>query len=455
MRALTVEPGRAGSLDVTEVPDPVAGPGVLLVDGLALGVCGTDREIVAGEYGWAPPGRERLVLGHESLGRVREAPPGSGFSPATWSSGWCGGRTRCRAGRARTASSTCAATAATPSAASRRSTVTAASCGRWRPSTRSPLDPRWSDVGVLMEPTTVVAKAWEQIERIGARGPGSSRGGCWSPAPGRSGCSPPCSAMQRGLDVHVLDRVTERPQAGGLVEALGATYHHGPVDEVAARLEPDVVIEATGAGQVVFDAMAAHRRLRHRLPDRRVRRGPPRSRSTRVAQPGDGAGERRRGRLGQRQPAPLPAGRATRWPRPTSTGSQRLITRRVPLARAAEALHADSRRRQGRHHLYDRTGDVGDARPIEDYALLGDLQTAALVGRDGAIDWLCLPRFDSPACFAALLHDDDRRHAGGSRPAAGGPATRRRYRDDTLILENRVGHAGRHRPGRGLHAAPR
>jgi GH15 family glucan-1,4-alpha-glucosidase len=71
---------------------------------------------------------------------------------------------------------------------------------------------------------------------------------------------------------------------------------------------------------------------------------------------------------------------------------------------------------------------------IEDYALLGDLQTAALVGRDGSIDWLCLPRFDSPACFAALLHDDDAGH-WRLAPAGGGPATRRRYRGDTLVLE--------------------
>jgi GH15 family glucan-1,4-alpha-glucosidase len=71
---------------------------------------------------------------------------------------------------------------------------------------------------------------------------------------------------------------------------------------------------------------------------------------------------------------------------------------------------------------------------IEDYALLGDLQTGALVSRDGDIDWLCLPRFDSPACFAALLDDEE---AGNWRiaPASGGPATRRRYRDDSLILE--------------------
>ncbi|CCG03919.1 glycoside hydrolase family 15 protein [Blastococcus saxobsidens] len=70
---------------------------------------------------------------------------------------------------------------------------------------------------------------------------------------------------------------------------------------------------------------------------------------------------------------------------------------------------------------------------IEDYGLIGDLQTAALVGRDGSIDWLCLPRFDSGACFAALLHDE---RAGRwlLAPAAGGRSNRR-YRDGTLILE--------------------
>jgi GH15 family glucan-1,4-alpha-glucosidase len=74
------------------------------------------------------------------------------------------------------------------------------------------------------------------------------------------------------------------------------------------------------------------------------------------------------------------------------------------------------------------------ASPIEDYALLGDLQTAALVGRDGSIDWLCFPRFDSPACFAALLGTEDNGH-WRIAPAAGGLADRRRYRGDTLVLE--------------------
>ena len=71
---------------------------------------------------------------------------------------------------------------------------------------------------------------------------------------------------------------------------------------------------------------------------------------------------------------------------------------------------------------------------IEDYALLGDLHTAALVGRDGSIDWLCLPHFDSPACFAALLGEMENGH-WLLAPAAGGTCTHRQYRGDTLVLE--------------------
>src|SRR5258708_5053515 len=72
--------------------------------------------------------------------------------------------------------------------------------------------------------------------------------------------------------------------------------------------------------------------------------------------------------------------------------------------------------------------------PIEDYALIGDCETAALVARDGSIDWLCWPRFDSGACFAALLGDASN---GRWRIAPHGAVlgVTRRYRRDTLILE--------------------
>src|SRR4051794_28154224 len=83
----------------------------------------------------------------------------------------------------------------------------------------------------------------------------------------------------------------------------------------------------------------------------------------------------------------------------------------------------------------------------EDYAIIGDCQTVALVGNDGSIDWLCFPRFDSGACFAALLgtRDNGRWSIAPAGGGAGGQeaghqetgvrASRRRYRDDTLILE--------------------
>ena len=71
--------------------------------------------------------------------------------------------------------------------------------------------------------------------------------------------------------------------------------------------------------------------------------------------------------------------------------------------------------------------------PIEDYAIIGDTETVALVSRAGSIDWLCLPRFDSGACFAALLGDPSNGH--WSLTPAAPRATRRRYREGTLVLE--------------------
>src|SRR6266436_7491225 len=70
LRAITVSPGKGGSARLEDVPGPPRSDGAVLVRALALGICGTDQEIVSGQYGTSPPGEARLILGHESLGRV-------------------------------------------------------------------------------------------------------------------------------------------------------------------------------------------------------------------------------------------------------------------------------------------------------------------------------------------------------------------------------------------------
>ncbi|WP_199512534.1 glucose 1-dehydrogenase [Nucisporomicrobium flavum] len=254
MRALTVQPGTAGSARIDDLPDPVATAGELLVEGVALGVCGTDREIAQGSYGWAPPGRDRLVLGHESLGRVRQAPPGSGFSPGDLVVGVvrrpdpvpCGACVHGEFDMCRNGRYTERGIKELDGYAAELWTLDTAYAVK--------LDPQLADVGVLMEPTTVVAKAWEQIDRIGARAWYEPQTVLVTGA-GPIGLLAALLGVQRGLEVHVLDRVAAGPKADA-VAALGATYHHAPVADVAGKLLPDVVVEATGAGSVVFDAIA-------------------------------------------------------------------------------------------------------------------------------------------------------------------------------------------------------
>jgi glucose 1-dehydrogenase len=254
MRALTVQPGIAGTARIDDLPDPTAGADELLVEGLAIGVCGTDREIVAGDYGWAPPGRDRLVLGHESLGRVRHAPPDGDLHDGDLVVGVvrrpdpvpCGACAHdefdmCRNGRY-------------TERGIKELDGYGAQLWTLEQHYAVRLDPRLAQVGMLMEPTTVVAKAWEQVDAVGARSWYEPRRVLVTGA-GPIGLLAALLGAQRDLDVHVLDRVAGGPKPDA-VTALGATYHHDPVAEVAEKLQPDIVIEATGAGSVVFDAMA-------------------------------------------------------------------------------------------------------------------------------------------------------------------------------------------------------
>ena len=251
MRAIAVTPGHAGSAGLDDRAPPPEHDGSVLVDTLAIGVCGTDAEIISGAYGWAPPGESRLVIGHESLGRVRAAPDGSGIAPGDLVVGivrrpdpvpcpncavleW----DMCRNGRY-------------TERGIKELHGYASDQYRIEPQFAVRVDPSLEDVGVLLEPASVVAKAWEHVARIGDRARWRPRKVLVTGA-GPIGLLAAMLGVQRGLDVHVLERVTDGPKPT-LVTDLGATYHAGDVAACAA--DSDVVIECTGVGQLVFDVM--------------------------------------------------------------------------------------------------------------------------------------------------------------------------------------------------------
>jgi threonine dehydrogenase-like Zn-dependent dehydrogenase len=253
MRALTVVPLQQGSLQVRDVPDPEPGDGEMLVDGIAIGVCGTDKEIASGDYGWAPEGSDFLVLGHESLGRVRSAPSGSGFAAGDLVVGVvrrpdpepCGACAHGQFDMCRNGKYTEHGIKQIHGYGSQQWTVETDYAVK--------LDPRLEDVGMLMEPTTVVAKAWDEVFGVGRRAWFEPKTALVTGA-GPIGLLAAMIGVQKGLDVHVLDVVTDGPKPG-IVKDLGATYVTESVDDFAKKLKPDVVIEATGVANVIFAAL--------------------------------------------------------------------------------------------------------------------------------------------------------------------------------------------------------
>ncbi len=251
VRALTTIPGRANTVELRDIGEPQVPEGWLSVQALAVGICGTDREIVAGQHGEAPPGREWLVLGHESIGRVLRAPPASGFAPGDLVVGIvrhpdpvpcdacaAGEPDMCRNGRY-----TEAGIRGLDGFASERFAV--------QPAFAVKLPEELASVGVLLEPASVLAKAWEHVLAIGARAPWRPRKVLVTGA-GPVGLMAALIGVQLGLDVHVLDRVTSGPKPE-LVRDLGATYHAGSIESAAEGA--DVVVECTGASSLVFAAM--------------------------------------------------------------------------------------------------------------------------------------------------------------------------------------------------------
>ncbi len=251
MRAITVEPKKPGTARWEQVEEPDAREGSVLVEAIAVGVCGTDVEIVEGKYGWAPPGRTRLILGHESLGRVLEPDPAGRLKKGDLVVGIvrrpdsvpC---PNCAVGEW----DMCSNGQYTERGIKQ---IDGFMSERWRIESEYAMkvDSSLGLLGVLLEPTTVVTKAWEQVIAIGRRA-------FWEPrtvlvtGAGPIGLLAALIGKQRGLDVHVLDRV-ESGLKPDLVRALGATYHAGTVAGIGFK--PDIIIECTGAGPIVSDCI--------------------------------------------------------------------------------------------------------------------------------------------------------------------------------------------------------
>ena len=251
MKAITVEPGKPGSARFEDVPDPEAREGSVLVEAVAVGVCGTDVEIAEGKYGWAPPGQSRLVLGHESLGRVLDPGPGSALKegdlvvgivrrpdPVPCPNCAVGEWDMCRNGQYTERGI---------------KEIHGFMSERWRvePEYTVKVDPSLGMLGVLLEPMTVIAKALEQVVAVGQRSFWEAETVLVTGA-GPIGLLAACGAKLHGKEVHVLDRV-EAGLKPELVRALGATYHSGSVLDVG--FEPDAIIECTGVGSVIADSI--------------------------------------------------------------------------------------------------------------------------------------------------------------------------------------------------------
>jgi threonine dehydrogenase-like Zn-dependent dehydrogenase len=218
---------------------------------LSVGICGTDAEIIAGEYGWAPPGRPRLILGHECIAQVESSAYGFEAGefvvpivrrpdPVPCENCAVGEWDMCRNGRY-----TEHGIKELDGFCTDELTVDAHFIVR--------VPREIGMLGVLVEPASVVAKAWEQIERIGNRTHWNPRRVLVTGA-GPIGLLAAMLGVQRNLAVRVFDRA----QAGAkpaLVRELGAEYFHGSLADALAREPPDIVLECTGADAVVLDVM--------------------------------------------------------------------------------------------------------------------------------------------------------------------------------------------------------
>jgi threonine dehydrogenase-like Zn-dependent dehydrogenase len=252
LRAITVAPGIVGSARLDEIAEPPVSDGPVLARTVALGICGTDRDIVSGHFGSAPRGEARLVLGHESLGRVISAPEGCGLAPGDLVVGIV----------RRPDPVPCSACAAGEWDMCRNGGYTergikerhgyGAERFRIEPDFALKVDPDLGALGVLLEPASILAKAWDHAERIGRRSENFSPQTLLVTGAGPIGLLAAMMGAERGLGVHVYDhnKAGAKPR---LVRELGGTYHSdtGSLED----LRPDIVMECTGVPSLIADLL--------------------------------------------------------------------------------------------------------------------------------------------------------------------------------------------------------
>jgi threonine dehydrogenase-like Zn-dependent dehydrogenase len=251
MRALTVIPRQADSIALSELEKPVPKPRQILARTRAIGICGTDHEIVRGKYGEAPPGAQRFIIGHESLAEVVSAPSGSSLAAGDLMVGIvrrpdpvpCA---NCAAGEwdmCRNGLYTEHGIKGADGYAAEYFAIDAAYAVK--------VDRKLAETGVLLEPASIVAKAWDQIERIASRATWRPRSVLVTGA-GTVGLLGAMMGVQRGLEVSLFDRVQEGIKPA-LAEKLGARYCTGELG--ALKLRPDIILECTGVPTLIVTAI--------------------------------------------------------------------------------------------------------------------------------------------------------------------------------------------------------
>jgi len=251
MLALVTEPGRGGTARIAEVPDPPGDRGFVRLRALEVGVCGTDREIVAGHFGVAPRGRDTLVLGHELLAEV--IADDHGFRRGDLVAATV--RRSCR----RCAACDAGSPDACLSGAYTERGITAldgfaSELVSERPEHLVPVPARLREVGVLAEPAAVCVRALRHARAVGMRQP-------WRPAralvlgTGAIGMLAAVLLRLDGLEVWVGGLEPPSGPAAALVAALGARYVQGGPGAVPAAAADaggfDVVLEAAGDGDLI------------------------------------------------------------------------------------------------------------------------------------------------------------------------------------------------------------